>query len=314
VITLDYLHNASTEKALITIPAGTFAECDGTLVNNEGRAQRFYQGYAAPVPIAESWRWLNEMMQACSRKELSHLKIFDDYVKALMDDYAVFKGIDKLAPPADFRIAGQKIPRSPHRYTGRTAMHADKNVSEAKPAEDADSALSFTMEGYRGKPHSSLIPFFWSPGWNSAQSINKFQIEIGGALHDGDPGLRLIEKREKDTLAYFINIPDIRENSKGQWLLFPVYHIFGSEPLSLLSSAIKERTPQACIVLSSADARKINVQNGQKVKITLDRRSFLLPCKTDDSLAPGTAGVSVIPGETPFSEWPVMAALSGGKQ
>src|SRR3546814_15696758 len=51
---------------------------------------------------------------------------------------------------------------------------------------------SFTMEGYRGIPPSSVIPFFWAPGWNSVQSINKYQIEPGGPLHGGDPGKRLI--------------------------------------------------------------------------------------------------------------------------
>jgi len=67
-------------------------------------------------------------------------------------------------------------------------MLANINVSEPKPPEDEDSPLSFTMEGYRNEPPSSIIPFFWQPGWNSVQSINKYQIEIGGPLHGGDPG------------------------------------------------------------------------------------------------------------------------------
>jgi NADH-quinone oxidoreductase subunit G len=43
------------------------------------------------------------------------------------------------------------------------------------------------------QPPPALIPRYWSPGWNSVQAINKFQIEGGGPLHGGDPGRRLIE-------------------------------------------------------------------------------------------------------------------------
>ena len=97
-------------------------------------------------------------------------------------------------PGADFRIRGIiKVAREPHRYSGRTAMHAHTHVSEEKPPEDPDSPLSYTMEGYRGKPPSSMIPFFWSPGWNSVQSINKYQEEVGGSLRGDDPSLYLRE-------------------------------------------------------------------------------------------------------------------------
>ena len=43
VIVLDHLLNQTAERATLALPAGTFAEADGTLVSSEGRAQRFYQ-------------------------------------------------------------------------------------------------------------------------------------------------------------------------------------------------------------------------------------------------------------------------------
>ena len=43
VIVLDHLINKTTQKADILLPAATFAESEGTIVNNEGRAQRFYK-------------------------------------------------------------------------------------------------------------------------------------------------------------------------------------------------------------------------------------------------------------------------------
>ncbi|HSB92721.1 MAG TPA: NADH-quinone oxidoreductase subunit NuoG, partial [Flavitalea sp.] len=43
LVVIDSLNTSTTEKAHAVIPAATFAEGDGTLVNNEGRAQRYYQ-------------------------------------------------------------------------------------------------------------------------------------------------------------------------------------------------------------------------------------------------------------------------------
>ncbi len=88
---------------------------------------------------------------------------------------------------------GQKIPREPHRYSGRTAMHANVSIHEPEQPHDPDTALAFSMEGYPGHPPPPLIPRFWAPGWNSIQALNKFQDEVGGPLSGGDPGERLIE-------------------------------------------------------------------------------------------------------------------------
>ncbi len=42
-VVLDHLNNKTTEKSDILLPAATFAESEGTIVNNEGRAQRYYK-------------------------------------------------------------------------------------------------------------------------------------------------------------------------------------------------------------------------------------------------------------------------------
>src|SRR5215468_4040458 len=58
VIALDSLANRTTAKAHLVLPAAPFAEGDGTIVNNETRAQRFFQVFMPAEPILESWRWL----------------------------------------------------------------------------------------------------------------------------------------------------------------------------------------------------------------------------------------------------------------
>ena len=43
-----------------------------------------------------------------------------------------FEGIAKVAPLHDSTIHGERIPREPHRYSGRTAMHGQSECKRAK--------------------------------------------------------------------------------------------------------------------------------------------------------------------------------------
>src|SRR5690606_31655253 len=94
----------------------------------------------------------------------------------------VFRPLLEVAPPAGFRIAQARIPRQTARFSGRTAIYANRSVQEQPPPDDPDTPFSFSMEGARLQPPPALIPRFWAPGWNSIQSLNKFQAEINGPL------------------------------------------------------------------------------------------------------------------------------------
>src|SRR5690606_21533596 len=63
VIVVDHLYNPTAERATLILPAGTFAEADGTIVNNEGRAQRYYQVYVPKDQVQESWRWFLQIAE-----------------------------------------------------------------------------------------------------------------------------------------------------------------------------------------------------------------------------------------------------------
>src|ERR1700722_17297548 len=133
-------------------------------------------------------------------------------------------------------------------------MHANISVHEPKPPDDRDSALAFSMESGPEPAPPALIPFFWSPGWNSIQSVNKFQIEIGGALRGGDPGVRLIEPLPQRDWQYFSAIPATYTGRPEEWLLIPIFHIFGSEELSRVARAISQLVPRPYVALNPADA------------------------------------------------------------
>ncbi|WP_242917679.1 NADH-quinone oxidoreductase subunit NuoG [Pontibacter liquoris] len=310
LIVLDHLHQATTEKAHVLFPAGTFAEADGILVNNEGRAQRFYQVYPTGEDIQESWRWLAEIGTIIANEQISSWHGYDDIVKAMATEIPELQGIDSLAPATDFRIAGQKIPREPHRFSGRTAMNANRNVSEPKPQQDPDSPLTYTMEGYRGQPPSDLIPFFWAPGWNSIQSTNKYQQEVGGHLRGGDPGLRLLAHAPAANVPFSTAVPQAFQPMAGHLYAVPLYHIFGSEELSSQSPSIMERIPAPYVALNPADAERMKLEEGQLLSFSIEGQRYQLPVKINLTIPGGTAGIPQgLPG-IPFAELPAWAILN----
>jgi NADH-quinone oxidoreductase subunit G len=288
IISLDYLENATTRKSTLLLPAGTFAEAEGTIINNEGRAQRFYQVHVPENDVRGSWKWLAGLDAGNSNSTAIHL---DEVIDSLITAVPALEAIKSAAPSASFREDTQKIPRSPQRYSGRTAIHAAENVSEPRPPADADSALSYTMEGYVGIPPPALTPFYWSPGWNSAQAINKYQIEVGGELHGGNPGKRLFEPSLNSKTEYFKITPSKNSLKEGEWLVVPLYHIFGSDELSAQSPAVAERVPQPYIALNNADALKAGIAEGAIVELILNGQKKWLPVKLNIGLARGAAGL-----------------------
>ncbi len=295
IIVIDHTSTKTVQKAHFVFPAGTFAESDGTIVNNEGRAQRFFQVHEASDSIQESWSWLAGVGVKNTSSRMGRWKNFEDVTKAVASEEPNLKGVERVTPPADFRIAGQRIPREPHRYSGRTAMNANIAVSEPKPPDDDDSSLSYTMEGFRGQPPSSMIPFFWSPGWNSVQSVNKYQEEVGGHLRGGDPGVRLIESR--GTNHYLDFKAEAHEPRTNQLLVVWLHHIFGSEELSARSEAVSKRIPEAAIALRPSDASALGLAAGQKCSLEVDGQVLSLQVVTNESIPAGVAGVpSGLPG------------------
>jgi NADH-quinone oxidoreductase subunit G len=296
-IVIDCLETATTSKAGVLLPAGTFAETDGTVVNNEGRAQRFFKVFQPVDGVHESWRWLLDMMRIAERSEAVQWKVFEDITKALSDSSAVFKPISGITPPAGFRIAGMRIPRQPNRYSGRTSMHANMSIHEPRTADDPDSPLAFSMEGFEGIPPSSLVTHFWSPGWNSVQAVNKFQSEIGSPLHDGEPGRRLIEPAEVTATSYFSDVPSAFSPNPEELLVLPLCHIFGSEEFSILSPGIAALAPKPYLGLNPDNMEALQIKEGAEVKIIINGKTLCLPAKQITALPSGTAALpSGLPG------------------
>lgn len=310
VIVVDHLQTATAEQADVVLPAATFAESEGTLVNNEGRAQRFYQVFPAADEVQESWRWIREIAISLGRREMDAWQSIDQVTAEMVAQLPVFGGVETIAPPADFRVAGMRIARQPHRASGRTAIHAAQTVHEPRPAADPDSPLSFSMEGYYGQMPSALYPRFWAPGWNSIQSLTRFQEEVNGPFRDGNPGLRLVEPAADAAPEYFV---DLRSTPPGGGLqVVPLYHVFGSEELSVLAPGVAELAPKPYLALHPADAARLAVAEGQEVEFSAFGVAYRFPVRILPSLAEGLVGPPAgLPG-VPLGIWNALLELRKG--
>jgi NADH-quinone oxidoreductase subunit G len=291
VIVLDHLHTRTAAEAELVLPAGTFAESDGTLVSCEGRAQRFFPVFAPEGSVQESWRWLRDAMLAVGRREAAAWQNLDHIVNAV-DGEPALAGVAEAAPPSTFRIAGAKVPRQPHRHSGRTAVLAQISVQEPKPPEDADSPLAFSMEGSPDQAPAAVTPFFWSPGWNSIQAEMKFQSEINGPLRGGDSGVRLLEPRSTSKKTYFSTVPATVKSPEDQWLVVPLYHVFGSEELSRLAPAVAELVPKPYLAVNSDDSRVLQLTSGDEVELKVSGLACRLVVEVRSDLPRGMAGVA----------------------
>ena len=90
------------------------------------------------------------------------------------------------------------------------------------------------------------------------QALNKFQDEVGGALRGGEPGVRLIEPRQRAGAAACAPGAPSRPQSSamsGVWRIVAAPHIFGTEELSARSPRDRGalgRSPTSCCIAEDA--------------------------------------------------------------
>ncbi|MBK7167914.1 MAG: NADH-quinone oxidoreductase subunit NuoG [Gammaproteobacteria bacterium] len=300
VLVIDHQLGATAGQAHVVLPAASFAEGDGTLVSSEGRAQRFFQVYDPAyynlaTQIRESWRWLGALAGATHRAPQAW-DTLDQITAACAQAHPDLAGIIEAAPGAGERVEGKRIARQPNRYSGRTAMRANVSVHEVRAPQDVDSALAFSMEGYGGPEEpGALIPFAWTPGWNSPQAWNKFQDEVGGRLSAGDPGKRLIEA---DGTRPYAAAP--APHGPGLQVA-PLYHIFGSEELSARAVVTTANIPAVYVALNPRDAERLELKDGDTVSVRVGAVRYNAPLALHPDLAEGALGIPFGLPDAPFA-------------
>ncbi|HEX4025724.1 MAG TPA: NADH-quinone oxidoreductase subunit NuoG [Steroidobacteraceae bacterium] len=322
VVVLDHTLHATARRAQLVLPAATFAESSGTLINCEGRAQRFFQLLFPQDEVAASWRWLNEAACACD-PTAARWDGLDQVIAALTAELPALSAVRAAAPGAQLRVDGSRIASAPHRESGRTAMYADRTVHEPPPPANADAPYTGSMEGYYGPMPAALYPFFWTPAWNSEQGLNKFQQEVGGPLRGGPAGAHVIQAGGESPggaapavpAAVPAAMPAAFAPRAGAWLLIPQHRVFGSDELSARAPAVAERITAPTLGLNPEDAALLGVGDGDPVEIAIEEPPrpgppHRLAAELRPALARGVAALSVGLPDQPWVSLPAWARLT----
>jgi NADH-quinone oxidoreductase subunit G len=240
LVVIDHVATPLAARADIVLPAASFAECAGTLVSAEGRAQRFLPAISPERPIQAAWRWARDLARVMARDP--GWTDLDSVIAAIGVACPALAGIGAAAPDASYRLDGQRVRSQPPRFDGRTAMRAHISVRDRPPVANPDTPLAPSMEGSYGPDlPGALIPYYQQPGWNSVQALNRFQQEIGGPMRGGDAGARLLDGAAPPMLAWHCDIPPRFVPRANQVLLLPQTLLFGTEELSTLSPPVAAR-------------------------------------------------------------------------
>ncbi|MDO8473053.1 MAG: NADH-quinone oxidoreductase subunit NuoG, partial [Dehalococcoidia bacterium] len=286
MVVIDCIESQTSVMADVVIPSASWVESDGTFVSSEGRAQRFYQVFVPEGDLQPSWQVLGQ---------LGNGEQWADYGSVLQEMAEKSPGLAgalEAGLPADWRSPiGRKVARMSHRFSGRTAKDADKTMNEPLPPDDPGTPFAFSMEGEQNPVPGPLTPRFWSPEWNSVNSVTKFQTQINGPLTGGKSGKRLIEPSTTTPSPLARGEGRGEGPSDGALWLIPRPYIFGSEELSRLSPGIAELSPKAELSIHSETAQKLGLKDGDTAEITADGIALRMIVSIDDGLAQNVATV-----------------------
>ena len=223
LIVLEHSESGISELADIILPVAAVSEGNGHYVNYQGVIQQYHQVHPPVLPVQDSWRWLDSLANCIfnpnktNQENVHHqsLKELNDYLDNEFDDWPI-KSQNVEQPNSG---TNRGIARQTHRASGRTAQMANISVHESKTTQSEFDGFNFSMEGVTNSTSiRHEMPFTWAPGWNSNQSINHYQQEVGGALLNPGEPLRLFinanEKLMDKWLASSIDLDQVNTNEQ----------------------------------------------------------------------------------------------------
>jgi NADH-quinone oxidoreductase subunit G len=93
-------------------------------------------------------------------------------------------------------------------------------------------------------------------------------------------------------------------------MIVALYHIFGSEELSVLSPGISERVPAPYVALNPEDADLARVRDGHDARLFVGESVQVLQVKVTAGIPKGVAGLAVgIPG-IQYVSWPAWGTVA----
>ena len=311
LVVLDHMVTATSSLATHAFPAATIAESSGTLVNSEGRIQRFRQVLRPAEDVVPSWAATRDIIAAIGRAEDAAWQHLEEVTAAIEASHPALDGAKKAATGD---VEDQTIPPVGHRYSGRNATILPEELDKPDPV----------AKGGGLGPGGTLPVASRTPGWNSNEAINRFEIDTGGPPRDGSSGLRVFVANHGGAGAPSVPDPgglataatpsalDTGRSSPAarppgdddSVLVCAAAEIFGSESMSRRGPALAELAPDTYLSLHPERAARFGVVEGRAYRLRLIGKTFETSLEAvvelDDELPDN---VAVIPAGYATTRW-----------
>ncbi|CAL4319420.1 NADH-quinone oxidoreductase subunit NuoG [Buchnera aphidicola] len=284
IVVFDHQNTSTVKNSTCFLPIKNIFESNGTLINYEGRAQRFFSVFDPKVYdkkscILDGWKWLYKIYYNFYYMIDINVTV-DDVIQEYSDSIKVLNKVKYVAPNSKYRIKNQKIARLSHRASSRTAIYSALNIHEPGQKIDHDTIFSFSMEGIQQPDqNSSYIPFSWSPGWNSLQSLNKYLLKSSRF----NSGIRIFDQ-EHSNCKYFLHKIYHSQDSSKEWRIVPYYCLFGSEELSQYSIIIRNKCSVLYALISIKYQKILNLNHDSLIELKLFNQNFQFYVKFSHTL------------------------------
>ncbi|MCV2524802.1 MAG: molybdopterin-dependent oxidoreductase, partial [Candidatus Lightella neohaematopini] len=280
IIILDYKYNNVMKKANIIIPTTSNIESSGTVINYEGRIQKFFKPYDRYLNnksyLLDSWYWLHNIDSKYLNKPIKWKNI-NDVTKSLTKHISKLNNIH-IIDTNNNNSEKQELFTNIPRNCGYNAL--DNLCTK-------NSKCFFTDEEL----------------FNKQKNINNYEIkynDINMNVLDNEyhnyinTSIKIFDKKIGN-MHYFNYINNNKKSNK--WLIIPYWHMFGSEETSQKIKVIKQVTSLAYIIISYEDAKILSIKNNSLVTFTCMGNNFTLPAKLSDKLCSGNIGLPIgLPG------------------
>ena len=86
--------------------------------------------------------------------------------------------------------------------------------------------------------------------------------------------------------------PTAVKSPEDEWLVVPLYHVFGSEEFSRLAPAVAEWVPKPYLALNPEDSRILQLTAGDEVELKVSGSACRLVVEIRSEIPRGMAGVA----------------------